>query len=181
MTILPLVAVLACTSSGSSSSEALPPWKKNPLIDAAQVSPVILIEWRAAANRAFCAPIAFAEAPPEGTTVRRANFSGGWAVAFDVPGYAGTTAAGTPCGTCGRSAFGLAGTGVEGAGEYEWPNRVTWSDGSRAGWGPEGGSGPRYLAYVEIEGQRCLYNIWSHQGREHLEHLIEQIRLVRTD
>ena len=33
------------------------------------------------------------------------------------------------------------------------------------------------LAYLRVEGQDCLYNIWSRLGREHLEELIHELRL----
>jgi hypothetical protein len=124
--------------------------------------------WRTAENREHCALIAPA-ALGEGTgaTPRAATFSGGWGVAYDRPGL--------------RSAFGVAGTGAtaesEGA-EYEWPNRRAWSDGSRVGYGPEGGTGPNQLAYLRIAGQGCLYNIWSALGVAHLEYLLGQLRFV---
>ena len=86
--------------------------------------------------------------------------------AWDVPGL--------------RSAFGVAGTGVEpGPGTYDdWPHRVRWRDGSEAGYGPEGGTGPNQLAYLRVPGQRCLYNVWSALGRSHLEALLERLRFV---
>lgn len=102
-----------------------------------------------------------------GPTPRRANFSNGWGVAWDLPDL--------------RSAFGIAGTGVDAADPSysEWPYSRTWSDGSTAGYGSEGGTGPNQLAYLRIAGQGCLYNVWSRLGREHLEHLLEQLRFVR--
>ena len=99
-------------------------------IDASAVPGVYLGEWREAENRASCALIAPIEVDPADATPRAATFSGGWAVAYDVPGQ--------------RSAFGIAGTGstLEGDVYDAWPHRVEWSDGSAAGYGPEGGSGP---------------------------------------
>ena len=82
-----------------------------------------------------------------------------------------------------RSAFGVAGTG-SGAAEPsydDWPFARRWADGSSAGYGPEGGSGPNQLAYLRIAGQGCLYNVWSRVGREHLERLLEQLRFVAVD
>jgi len=61
----------------------------------------------------------------------------------------------------------------------EWPQQWVWADGSAVGYGPAGGEGPNYLAYVQVKGQRCLYNIWSFLGREHLESFLEQLRLVQ--
>ena len=129
-----------------------------------------LEQWSRAENRATCAPLAFhapGEVGPAGAP-RPATFGGGWGVAWDAPGL--------------RSAYGVAGTGVEpGPDTYDdWPNRIVWSDGSEAGYGPEGGSGPRHLAYLQVAGQRCLYNVWSMVGREHLEALLGRLRYVAT-
>ena len=81
-----------------------------------------------------------------------------------------------------RSAFGVAGTGVEAAdASYDaWPFRREWSDGSTAGYGPEGGTGPNQLAYVRIATPGCLYNVWSRLGVAHLEHLLAALRFVET-
>ena len=53
------------------------------------------------------------------------------------------------------------------------------ADGSTAGYGPEGGTGPAQLAYLRIAGQGCLYNVWSRLGRAHLEQLLGALRFVR--
>lgn len=130
---------------------------------------VYLTEWRAAANRASCAPIAPVTAGRADAVPRRAAFSGGWAVAYDVPGL--------------RSAFGVAGTGSSATGDVydDWPHRVEWADGSSAGYGPEGGTGENQLAYVRIAGQTCLYNVWSRLGVPHLEWLLRQLRFVEPE
>jgi hypothetical protein len=147
---------------------ALPaaPWAGLPL-RAAEVPSVHIGTWRAAENRVQCAPLAFAGLDPGSTgTARAATFSGGWGVAYDRPGL--------------RSAYGVAGAGVLAAdASYDnWPHRRSWADGSTAGYGPEGGSGPSQLAYLRIAGQGCLYNVWSRLGREHLERLLEAVRFV---
>lgn len=132
-----------------------------------QVPAVFVAEWRKAANRATCALIAPSNlGGGAGATPRGAYFSGGWSVAYDQPGL--------------RSAFGVAGTGsrAEDPSYDEWPHRRAWSDGSGAGYGPEGGSGPNQLAYLRIQGQDCLYNVWSRLGRAHLEQLLESLRFV---
>lgn len=145
------------------------PWAA-PRLAAAEVPPAYLTAWGDAENREWCALLAFEDPPlPDGAVdveVRTAQFGGGWGVAYDLPGL--------------RSAFGVAGTGVEpGPGTYDdWPHRREWRDGSRAGYGPEGGDGPRQLAYLEVTGQRCLYNVWSQLGQRHLEALLEELRLV---
>src|SRR5687768_4324807 len=99
-------------------------------------------------------------------TPRAATFSGGWAVAYDLPNL--------------RSAFGVAGAGVKaGDPSYDkWPYVQEWGDGSKVEYGPEGGQGPNQLAYLHIAGQDCLYNVWSRLGKEHLELLIRELRLV---
>lgn len=58
----------------------------------------VLAEWSKAQNRQACAPLAFATDGTGGGRARRAQFGGGWGVAFDRPGL--------------RSAYGLAGTGL---------------------------------------------------------------------
>ena len=123
--------------------------------------------WSGAENRATCALLAFRPAGVDArATPRPASFSGGWGVAYDLPGL--------------RSAFGVAGTGVEpGPDTYDdWPHRTRWADGSVAGYGPEGGSGPRQLAYLRVAGERCLYNVWSRLGVDHLERLLSELRFV---
>ena len=141
------------------------PWSAAPL-DASAVPGVYPAEWRAAENRGTCALIAPVTVARADAVPRAATFSGGWGVAYDLPDQ--------------RSAFGIAGTGTTpGPGTYDaWPHRIEWRDGSTAGYGPEGGSGPSQLAYVEITGQDCLYNVWSRLGVDHLEWLLGQLRFV---
>lgn len=144
-----------------------PPWSR-PALAAAEVEEVQLAAWRAAENRESCAllvPVSLGAG--EGATARRATFAGGWGIAYDQPGL--------------RSAFGVAGTGADAGAEGtydDWPYERRWSDGSRAGYGPEGGTGPNLLAYLRVDGQACLYNVWSRLGVQHLEHLLQSLRLV---
>lgn len=142
-----------------------PPWQQ-PALRADDVPAVFMQEWRAAPNRETCAAIAPASTGVPNATARGANFGGGWAVAYDLADL--------------RSAFGVAGTGVDAADPSyaDWPHGITWSDGSTTGYGPEGGSGPNQLAYLRIVGQGCLYNVWSRVSREHLEQLLAQLRFV---
>ena len=164
MRFLPLVLlVLSACASTPSAPELFPaPWQSAAL---AGVPPVYRAEWQKAENRSTCALVAFADHGSVTNAIpRRANFSGGWAVAFDTPSK--------------RSAFGIAGTGTTSAGSYQWPDGFQWSDGSSATYGLEGGTGPNHLAYVTIAGQQCLYNVWSAMGKEHLEHLLRQMRFV---
>lgn len=157
------------------------PWSQ-PALRQNQVPAVLLTEWRQAENRTTCAALApqnlgdHQDAQP-----RAAYFSGGWAIAYDKPGLPGRNPDGTFCPNCGRGAFGIAGAGVhvESQDIQRWPQQRVWADGSAAGYGLAGDEGPNYLAYVQVKGQRCLYNIWSFLGREHLESLLEQLRLVQ--
>ena len=123
--------------------------------------------WEAAENRATCAPLAPAEEGSPAGSPRTAFFSGGWAVAYDLPET--------------RSAYGVAGTGASASGAtYDgFPHTLRWADGSVARYGPEGGTGPNQLAYLTIPGQTCLYNVWSRVSVAHLEDLLRSLRYVR--
>ena len=142
------------------------PWS-GPTLAPDDVPSAYLEAWRGAENRERCALLAFRDPEPVGEA-RVAEFGGGWGVAWDLPGQ--------------RSAYGVAGTGVEpGPDTYDdWPHRLRWADGSEAGYGPEGGRGPNQLAYLRVSGEACLYNVWSRLGVEHLEGLLESLRLVAT-
>ena len=159
MVSLLFLAGIACSSATSNPAA---PWQGTPVVD---VPAVYLTEWERAENRDRCVLVAFGGVRSDATP-RRANFAGGWAVAYDLPGT--------------RSAFGIAGSGAHASDpSYQWPDTKTWSDGSTATWGLEGGTGPNHLAYVRIAGQDCLYNVWSALGKEHLEELIARMRFVR--
>ena len=140
-------------------------------------------EWLKADNRDSCAPIAFGTVADRGGKPRPANFAGGWAVAFDLPGK--------------RSAYGVAGAGVDTKSAEElrrqWPLVTVPEDlpqGSYAGYGVEGaatyppddpdGNTVKSAAYVRVEGQGCLYNVWSTLGRAHLEVMLDSLRLVES-
>lgn len=151
---------------------------------------VVRAEWARARYRGACAPLALRSDGGAGGVPRPADFSGGWAVAFDQPGR--------------RSAYGVAGTGPVPDDQLDfathvdrltkqWPFTRRWgkSDGlpagSFAGYGLEGGRdyptgssgfGRQSLAYLRIPGQACLYNIWSKLGRDHLELLLDQLVML---
>ena len=144
-----------------------PPWEAERL-EVESLPAAYVDAWRNAENRDSCALLAFRHGGDDQAVARTAYFSGGWGVAFDVPGR--------------RSAFGIAGTGSDPSSSdiYSgWPFVQEWDDGSSAGYGPEGGTGPNQLAYLRITGQRCLYNVWSGLGVDHLERLIGELRFVR--
>ncbi len=144
------------------------PWSVRPL-PAKAVPAVYLSEWKKAANRKTCAPLALQGVEKQlGAKVRRADFSGGWAVAYDLPGR--------------RSAYGIAGSGSsarDGGTRYTFPRTITWADGSYANYGLKGGTGPGYLAYMVVEGQDCLYNVWA-DHEEELELLLTTLRRIKT-
>jgi hypothetical protein len=151
-----------------------------PLIGAS----VALAEWRKAENKSACAPLAFTADGDANGRPRRANFFGGWAVAFDLPNR--------------RSAYGVAGTGgpmgVSDADLRKWPHIKQYDEksflgaGSTAGYGLSGnkeysasnpdGVGEESLAYLKVEGQGCLYNVWSQLGTRHLEFLLDHLKLI---
>lgn len=146
------------------------------------------IEWSKAENRDVCAPIAFSSDAGEPATARRAEFAGGWGVAFDMHGQ--------------RSAYGLAGPGIiaidlEDSADQaarlgsQWPEFTTLADlpaPAFAGYDIEGsteysednpdGRGLNSLAYLRIGGQQCTYNVWSRLGRAHLESLLDSLRML---
>jgi hypothetical protein len=147
-----------------------PPWSAA-RISATTIPRIYSEVWRVSENRSRCALLAPSSRDPVDSTAspRKATFSGGWAVAYDLPRL--------------RSAFGIAGSGSNAWDPdvyAQWPHTTTWSDGSSAGYGPEAGTGPNWLAYVKIPGQQCLYNVWSKHGQAHLEQLIHSLRFVST-
>lgn len=149
---------------------------------------LIRAQWAKAQNRATCAPIGFTDTGGAGGTARPAKFSGGWAVAFDLPGT--------------RSAYGVAGPGLIQADRgppyaqsrrltRQWPYQLELPQLERpsfAGYGLEGatpftaanptGKGENALAYVRIHRQQCTYNVWSRLGRAHLETLLRGLQLL---
>jgi hypothetical protein len=158
----------AGTSEGG-KGEYPPPWETAPATG--RSTPRIYVsEWKKAENRNRCQPLVLFGAERElGVKTRRAEFAGGWAVAYDLPSE--------------RSTFGIAGTGLDldsKGSTFNFPNTITWNEGSSVSYGLEGGTGPGYLAYLKVSGQSCLYNIWSKRGKIHLEHLISSLRQVKV-
>ena len=183
-------------AAGNEASPATPPPLDAPHIPARAVEQrellgeeLALAEWRKAANRESCAPLALASDGGVLARDRRANFSSGWAVAFDSPTV--------------RSVYGFAGTGLlpeddttghadkVAAIRRQWPHGRSPAGlpaGSFAGYGREGarayssanrqGRGQHSLAYLRIPGQACLYNVWSRVSRAHLEALLDSLRMV---
>jgi hypothetical protein len=156
-----------------------PPWSAD-RVAKGDVPKVYLIEHGKADNRATCPILVFTDVGEgAGARPRRANFHGGWAVAYDKKGLPGTHPSGEDCTDCGRGAYGIAGAGVsKGGGGPPWPHELLWSDGSKVGYGPEGGTGKRQLAFLEASDADCLYNIWSALGEQHLLQLLGGLRRV---
>lgn len=148
---------------------------------------VLLEEWNRSGTRNECPPLAFASlGDGAGGVPRSADFGpSSWAVAWDKPGAPGQLPSGESSPTAGRSTFGIAGVGgLPAASDFAWPYLIEWADGSRAGYGVEGGaavedgSTTKWLAYLRLARHACLYNVWSNLGRTHLEYLLGQLRSV---
>ena len=182
---------------GEAAPSAAPPATPDPPAGAATPEPalvaqaLVLGEWQRADNRGTCAPVAFVSTGQARGAPRRAEFGGGWGVAFDLPNL--------------RSAYGLAGPGPIAADSLppdeqrerlgaQWPyfrELEALPQPAFAGYGVEGaeayppgntaGRGVNSLAYVRVGEQRCSYNVWSRLGRAHLELLLDALRPVRVD
>lgn len=149
-----------------------------------------LHEWRRSDDPKACAPLAFRQTGDKSARARRAEFSGGWGIAYDTPAV--------------RSAYGVAGPGViemDSASPArqrarlaaQWPlfrELEQFPRASFAGYGVEGaagypkanpdGKGLNSVAYARVQGQKCTYNVWSRLGRAHLEFLLENLVLIDT-
>ncbi len=171
------------TSSATATVLGDAPWAGAPLAEG-EVPSVLGGQWSMAENRLWCSALAPVDLGAEGAqgTPRAANFGGGWAVAWDKPDGPGSASTGGFCPDCGRSAFGIAGAGVltEPDTAIRMPTVLEWSDGSTAGYANEGldSSNPKLLAEISVEGQGCVYQVWSHLGAAHLESLISSLRFV---
>lgn len=176
------ILVLLFTVASSAYADVSTPKHGPDPLGSRSVPRILLDEWRKADNRARCAPIWLDDLGTlAGARLRRATFAGGWAVAFDKPGLPGRGPDGKSCASCGRGVAGIAGVGLDGsdADIQRWNLRRDNAAGIRAGYGLEGYSlGPDWLAYVLVPGQGCLYNVWSFVGKEHLEQLLDHLRLV---
>ncbi len=167
--LLSIALVLNQTAYAKKSQKPGPPPWTAKAIKSGSIPEVYYAQWYKAKNQNTCALMVLStankmrEAKP-----RRADFSGGWAVAYDTPKT--------------RSIYGIAGTGSV-ALSFDhakvFPNILRWSDGSYASYGLEGGTGPGYLAYVTVAGQGCAYNIWSKVSQEHLEGLLTGLRFAQ--
>lgn len=159
MRVLLLTALLA----GVARADVATPTAAPKQLTAGAAPRLLLDEWRKAANRATCAPV-WLDDVPTSVRIRPRTFAGGWGVTVWKP-----------------QRWGVAGAGVT-ASESDlakWKFHRTNRAGARAGYGLEGFTmGPDWLAYVVVPGQSCLYNVWSSVGKEHLEELVDHLRVV---
>lgn len=141
-------------------------------IDSSQIDAVYRQEWLKAESRSVCPILALPKqsaAHLDGHTSRRANFSGGWGVAYDLSKL--------------RSAYGVANAGTSSANGMfnKWEYNVRYQDGSWVGYGREGGNPTgKWLAYILIPKNNCFYNVWSAQSKVHLEQIIADLRIVNS-
>lgn len=163
------------------------PWV-DPSLTLSDVEQVLADQWNSAANRRWCSALFPADVGviDAGGRIRSANFSGGWAIAWDRDAGPGREPTGEYCPDCGRGAFGIAGAGLRASGDEasRAPNTLVWADGSTGGFGPEGGpdapDGAPILMTLLINGEGCVYNVWSFLGEEHLLSLTRELRFVET-
>ena len=152
------------------SSDPKAPWN-NPAIDISATDAIYYQEWMKSDNKSVCPILALpkqASSHLARHSVRRARFSGGWGVAYDLPNS--------------RSMYGVANTGIINSDEaaYDWPYNIYYTDGSKVGYGHEGGNPTAsWLAYV-VTPNNCMYNVWSAQGKTHLEQMIADLRMVKV-
>ena len=157
-----------------------PPWSA-PKIAGGDAYRVGLDEWLAADNKDQARLVLPADVGLSGAaSPRRANFSGGWAVAWDEASGPGVEPTGAFCQSCGRGVAGVAGTGVDASRQFSAPftNGVQWSDGSAVGYTGPRADNRQFLANLYVNGQDRQYQLWSYISQRHLEYLISQLRFV---
>jgi hypothetical protein len=155
-------AALLC---GVARADVATPTQAPVKLAAASVPRVLLDEWRKAENRAGCAPL-WLDNVAATVKIRGRYFAGGWGVTVRNP-----------------QRWGVAGAGViaEPSDLEKWKFHRETAAGIRAGYGLEGfNMGPDWLAYVHVPGQSCMYNVWSSVGKEHLEALVDHLRVVEV-
>ncbi|CAM8673063.1 hypothetical protein [Sphingobium cupriresistens] len=194
-----MILMAAMMAGGCAPPPVTPPASPKPLSSDGPAPPaapasspligadVARVQWDVAENRAQCAPLALRSDGGAAGKARAAQFSGGWAVAFDLPGV--------------RSAYGFAGPGTIAIDAEpdaaqrarltrQWPymrDLPTLPHPAFAGYGVVGaepypadnadGKGLHSLAYLRIGGQHCTYNVWSRISRAHLETLLDNLRV----
>lgn len=157
------------TDTANTTNAQRAPWS-NAAINNGATDAVYRQEWLKAESRALCPILALpkqSSAHLSAHSVRRANFASGWGVAYDLPDL--------------RSAYGVANASTVDPNDlsYSWPYNTSYQDGSTVGYGHEGGDPTaKWLAYIVLPQNNCFYNVWSAQGKDHLEQMIADLRLV---
>lgn len=163
-----------------------PSWAQAPI----EADDAFLDAWEGSTDPgpSTCAAIApepnriFPDASKEPVEARRANFGSEWGVAYDTSGFPGVRANGSYCKDCGRGSMGIAGRGLRLEEiENKGPGTRSWSDGSSAVYGPQevpDADAERYVAYLTIPGQECLYELWSYLSENHVLVWLDHLRFV---
>ncbi|MFK7987195.1 MAG: hypothetical protein AB8I08_14320 [Sandaracinaceae bacterium] len=183
----PIAQTLAEASAETVSIAGLPaaPWSQTPLSSDAAPAPV-LTAWAGASNRGECAPLApaaFGAAEGAEARVSPDLVEGGWAVEFDRRGLPGMQSDGDTCANCGRGVFGIAGTRmtpgqlVSEDDDAELPT-PTFADGSHLAIEPTAEGEAVSAATLTVQGQGCVYQVWSFLGETHVRELVDSLRLV---
>ncbi|MDH3250129.1 MAG: hypothetical protein OEQ47_14270, partial [Acidimicrobiia bacterium] len=164
--VSPATEPVAVSTSQAVSEDGIAPWDRG-LLSIEDVPSALTTEWRRAENQLWCSAIYPTDIGVGDADLRRAEFSGGWALAWDLPEL--------------RSAFGVAGVGSpawEGIG-IRMPNTISYGE-QVVGYGGEGfdDAAEQRMAEFSIPGQLCGYQVWSKLGDEHLVELVDSLRLV---
>lgn len=150
------------------------PWQKNAAIKANKTSPVYKQEWQKSKYKS-CPILAIPTNSlihPKTVKSRAANFSGGFAVAYDVGNYQGKPL---------KSAYGVANVGKTKVDAISsWPaHRQYFADGSFLTSGHEANNPKnKMLAYLVLK-NGCFYNVWSQLGDDFLQQIISELRYVK--
>ncbi len=175
-------AIMAAAPVTDLSTLPVAPWSAPPM-SANEAPRQILAAWENAENRDTCAPIATRTlGRAMGARARQSELSGGWLVEFDHPGLPGIDRQGHECDTCGRSVFGIAGTGIAPDALLDAESDVlspSYSDGSHAEIEVTDADGESVASVTfTVNGQGCVYEVWSLLGAEHLDELVAGLRFV---
>ena len=172
--IVSLAVALATGLPAAAVHAAEPaPWDAHPALKRSEVSKVYRQQWLRAPSRRQCGLLALAThdlAHYPDAKSRKANFSGGWGVAYDLVSKRGMYF---------RSAYGVANAGTSSDKVMPWGEKMRYRDGSLVSYGREGGNpAGKWLAYLYLP-NGCFYNIWSGIGEDHLLEMIQGLRKVK--
>lgn len=177
-TIPPSASDVPSTTAPQIPSSGPPPWSAASL-NLGDLSDVYRLEWAEAGEPTACPFLAFADLGPQAAqaVIRRAENHGEMLVVWDNPDGPGHGRSSEPCDDCGRGVVGI-GT-FQGDYHATGPATIAWDDGSFVNiavlpWAYG------ISARLKPAGSNCIYQLWSHISREHVEFLISQLRLVET-